>query len=138
MNGRRQLREQAEDLLAGLGSSRAEVAGSLIDLGVRGIPQDSAQCVIARYLAVVLGADRRVTYCEVGQSHLKIVSRNPRRLPLVLLVALPEAVCQFIAAFDDRMYPALVGAPVTRCSRGQEDAGYHQDAGSTAGSTSVP
>jgi hypothetical protein len=110
----RQLKAQVEQLLAGLGNSPGQVAASLCQEGVWGIPNDARSCAVASYLGAVLGADPRVRSLTTGQSLVKVVVDGPVAFlpPAVARVRLPQPVRQFIAAFDQGMFPMLVRVPV--------------------------
>lgn len=99
---RAKLREDVETLLAELGGTAWEVAGSLRSMGVRvGIstPDDSPA---ARYLHAVLGADYRVKQVRVTKR--SVVLRTHRRWRSTMRLRLPSPV---------RVYSGLVCKPTT-------------------------
>ena len=118
MSERTSVRRQAHALLDSLGSTPADVAGSLAGLGVRGVPANSRTCAVAVYLDAVVTADPRVRGVKVCKSEV-LVERNGwwRRS---VVVTLPTAVRQFVTAFDARQFPVLVRpvVPSTRATGG--------------------
>ncbi len=110
MTGNRQLKKQTRELLGGLGSCRAEVAGTLRGVGVRAVPKDPRDCAVAIYLGAVLGADTRIKSLAVQSGDVKVLVEEPKwfHLPNVVRVQLPKAVRQFIEAFDQAVYPDLI------------------------------
>ncbi|HEX4243952.1 MAG TPA: hypothetical protein VHY77_00175 [Acidimicrobiales bacterium] len=124
MGRHRALGEQTAELLAGLGTSRGEVAASLCDAGVWGTRNDPRCCAVASYLGAVLGADPRVRSLTTGQSQVKIiVNGRVRLLPSsVVRVPLPPSVAQFIVAFDRGVYPMLVRGPAGSIPQQSESA----------------
>jgi hypothetical protein len=109
MSNYRQLKLQTRALLADLGRSPDEVARSLEAAGVSGVPMDNRKCAVALYLSALMGADPRVRSVNVGRCSLLIGTAAPPefRPSGRLLVQLPKPVRQFVAAFDDRHYPAV-------------------------------
>jgi hypothetical protein len=106
---RRVLRMQIQALLDGLGPTRSDVAASLHEARVSGIPQDAANCAIAAYLTAVVGADDRVGWVIVRST--RVEARLKRSFGLrrrVVRVTLPKGARQFLSAFDHQMYPDLV------------------------------
>lgn len=124
MGHRGQLRQQTGELLAGLGTSRVEVAGSLCDAGVWGTRNNPSCCAVASYLGAVLGADPRVRSLTTGQSQVKIMVNGRIRFlpPSVVRVPLPLSVRQFIVAFDRGIYPMLVRNPASSSRQASESA----------------
>lgn len=108
MNTNRQLHQQIQDLLLGLGSCRTEVAETLRRLGVRARPKDAQGCAIALYLKAVLGADRRVRSLDVKNSGVTVRIDGSRRWSRSMTIALPEPAREFIVAFDEAVYPDLI------------------------------
>lgn len=102
------VRHQVEELLGGLGDSPGKVAGSLHDAGVRGVPANSRECAVAVYLGAVVSADARIRGVKVCKSEVLVERVGWWRRSVV--VPLPMAVRQFIAAFDSRAYPSLMRA----------------------------
>ncbi|HET9075572.1 MAG TPA: hypothetical protein VFN68_01455 [Acidimicrobiales bacterium] len=88
-----------------MGSSPGEVAGRLADEGVRGIPAEVSECVLARYLQAVIGAEMSVRRVVVKERSVRVY-RAGNRLPA--LVAIPVPVSKFIRAFDAGCYPELI------------------------------
>lgn len=105
MSHEHELKRRALDLLSSLGSSRAAVAGSLLDARVTGTPGNAEHCPIAAYLHAVMGAEPNVRSLMVGTRRL-LVMLEGRRRPLRIM--LPRAVRDFVVAFDTRTYPGLV------------------------------
>jgi hypothetical protein len=111
----RLLTGEIESFLSDLGDNAENVAMSLRNQGVRGQPQDKAQCAIARYLDAVVGADRRVRNISVGTSELSV--SGPHWWSAKLVIEVPSAIQQFIRGFDRYQYPDLV-SPVRSASGG--------------------
>jgi hypothetical protein len=106
----RQLKRHAGGLLAGLGDSADDVAESLQEAGVLGIPANNRSCAVALYLSAVMGSDPHVRSVAVGQCSLVINLVRPGDLRPAgrLQVQLPKAVRRFVAAFDAHQYPTVV------------------------------
>jgi hypothetical protein len=100
------VRQQTAALLQALGATPGEVAHSLAAAGVRGVPANSRECAVAVYLGAVVRADPRVRGVKVCKSEVLVERSGWWRRSVV--VPLPTAVRQFIAAFDARSYPELV------------------------------
>jgi hypothetical protein len=113
MSDLRQLKRQTRELLAGLGASPDEVAGSLEAAGVAGVPRDNGSCAVALYLRACMGADPRIRSVNVGHCSLLLDTASPPeyRPSGRLLVQLPKPVRQFVAAFDARRYPTVMRTP---------------------------
>ncbi len=103
---RRELRAEVKDLLASLGDDPWEIAARLGRTGVRGIPHDPHNCVVARYLSAIVGTDPAVSRVVVSRTDLAL--RRSRRLAVPIRVVLPPALRAFISAFDAYEIPALV------------------------------
>jgi hypothetical protein len=111
MDSRRQLKQQIRDLLADLGGSHREVAACMRRAGIRAVPKNPEGCAIALYLGAVLGADSRMESVSVGSNCLKASTKQSTPFSLfhgTMLIPVPKAVGQFIAAFDEGCYPELV------------------------------
>src|SRR3974390_3045130 len=93
----RVLTGEIESFLSDLGENADDVAASLRNQGVRGQPQDKAQCAIARYLGAVVGAEKRVRNISVGTSELAV--SGPHWWSTKLVIEVPSAIQQFIRAF---------------------------------------
>src|ERR1700679_3365672 len=113
MSDLRQLNRQTRELLAGLGVSPDEAAGSLEGAGVAGGPRDNGSCAIALYLRACMGADPRIRSVNVGHCSLLLDTASPPeyRPSGRLLVQLPKPVRQFVAAFDAPGYPTVMATP---------------------------
>lgn len=109
------VRRQTGELLTALGDTPARVAASLGQAGVRGIPSNSRGCAVAVYLSAVVAADDRVRGVKVCKSEVLVERAGWWRRSVV--VALPTAVRQFIAAFDARSYPELLRPDVVQGPR---------------------
>jgi hypothetical protein len=98
MTGRRQLKRQIQDVLAELGSSRAEAAESLHNSGVHTVPKDPQCCAVAVYLNAVLGADLRVASVLVHSHSVQVLAEGPRwyQLSHLVTVALSPSLRDFI------------------------------------------
>ncbi|MCK4177500.1 hypothetical protein [Aciditerrimonas ferrireducens] len=125
------VRQQTAALLHSLGATPGEVAASLAAAGVRGVPANSRECAVAVYLGAVVSADPRVRGVKVCKSEVLVERSGWWRRSVV--VPLPSAVRQFIAAFDARSYPELVrpGLPAGIPPMGQ-------DGSSTSPSSALP
>jgi hypothetical protein len=117
VTSRRQLTRQIRSLLADLGSTHQEVASTLHRAGIRAVPKQPDNCAVAMYLGAVLGADSRIHSVTVGSNCLKAATKQatPFYFYGTMLIPVPKAVGQFIAAFDEGRYPELV----------REDAATH-------------
>lgn len=121
MSDRRQLKKETHALLAGLGTSPDQVAGSLEAAGVNGVPKNNRSCAIALYLSALMGSDPRVRSIKVGHCSLfiELASASGTRPAGRLQVQLPKPVRHFVAAFDAQSYPAITrlagGNPSTSC-----------------------
>ena len=106
------LKKQTQDLLSGLGNCRTEVAEEMRRLGIRAAPRDPHGCAIAVYLTAVLGADLRVRSLAVESAAVRVRLEGSRRFhwPRFVTVRLPEPVREFIVAFDQALYPAMIRA----------------------------
>lgn len=87
-------------LLAALGDTDQQVAETLEQLGLRGVPQNPCRCPIAAYLnshgvGPVMAAEYEVWAGAAGED---------------FVVPTTEAVGHFITAFDFGMYPELEAA----------------------------
>ncbi len=106
MTTRQALRRSIEGFSSTLGPTPGEVACSLTQLNVRGVPKDSSQCALARCLWAIVGTERSVVNIAVTDRSIH-VKRSPGHLPII--VRLPRAVRTFIRAFDSGYYPELLG-----------------------------
>jgi hypothetical protein len=124
MSDLRQLKKRTNALLAGLGTSADQVARSLGEAGIEGVPRSNRSCAIALYLTAVMGAEPAVRSVTVGPCSLAInlVASDHSRPAGRLLVQLPKPVRQFVAAFDGGQFrvverrraaaaPSPLGAP---------------------------
>jgi hypothetical protein len=102
------LRRSIRQLTQSLGSSPDAVAANLVALHAHGIPSNSSECAIARYLRAIVGTDMAVADLAVSDRRVH-VSRAQRHLPMT--VRLPTAITKFIRAFDGGGYPELVEGP---------------------------
>jgi hypothetical protein len=109
MSDHRQLKKQASALLAELGRDPAEVAESLHEAGVQGVPKDNRACAVALYLTALTGSDPRIRSVAVGHCSLLIDTAAPPDFHPAgwLLVQLPKPVRRFVAAFDAHQYPMI-------------------------------
>jgi hypothetical protein len=105
----RRLKQQTNQLLAGLGGSPDEVAVTLEAAGVHGVPKSNQSCAIALYLTALMGSDCGVRSVAIGPCSLvmEIISPPDGRPAGRLLVQLPKPVRRFVAAFDAQEYPML-------------------------------
>jgi hypothetical protein len=121
VTSRRQLTRQIRSLLSELGSSHQEVAATLHRAGIRAVPKHPDSCAVAMYLGAILGADSRIQSVTVGSNCLKAatMSATPFYFYGTMLIPVPKAVGQFIAAFDEGLYPELVREDATIDQGGQ-------------------
>lgn len=110
MSDLRRLKKQTNGLLAELGRSSEEVAASLHEVGIEGVPKSNRSCAIALYLQAVMGGEPEVRAVVVGPCSLVIQLIGPRdgRPGGRLLVQLPKPVRRFVAAFDAGQFPGMV------------------------------
>jgi hypothetical protein len=110
MGDLRQIKKRAGSLLEGLGRSPDEVAASLQEAGVQGVPRSNSSCAVALYTAALLRADPRIRSVAVGPCTLVLtLTRDDGVRPGGrLVVQLPKAVRGFVAGFDARAYPDVV------------------------------
>jgi len=113
------IREQARQLLRGLGEDADRVASALGTEGVRGKPHNPRGCAVAVYVGAVVAADPRVYSVSVDNARLHIRTRPRWARPIG--VRLPPAVRQFIVAFDAGKFPALTMTGPARRSEGPMD-----------------
>ncbi len=109
------VRRQTAELLGTLGDTPSRVAATLAAAGVRGTPANSRECAIAVYLDAVVRADSRVRGVKVCKSEVLVERTGWWRRSVV--VPLPTAVRQFIAAFDARTFPELLRPEPARTRR---------------------
>jgi hypothetical protein len=109
MSDLRQLKKRTNELLAGLGTSADQVARSLGEAGIEGVPRSNRSCAIALYLTAVMGGEPAVRSVTVGPCSLAInlVAPDHSRPAGRLLVQLPKPVRQFVAAFDGGQFPVV-------------------------------
>lgn len=109
MSDHRQLKKQVSALLAGLGRDADEVAESLEEAGVKGVPKSNRTCAIALYLNAAIGADPRIRSVAVGHCSLLVDLAAPPdfRHAGRLAVQLPKPVRRFVTAFDAQHYPKI-------------------------------
>lgn len=105
LGGRRALRHAVAGLIDGLGPTPDDIAGSLAEQGVRGIPGNKEGCALACFLRAVVGADPAAV--EVAVQRRTVVIRTSRWRPSVR-IPLPTQAKVFVDAFDARFYPNLV------------------------------
>ena len=110
MSHHRQLKKETGALLAALGQTPDQVAASLEQVGIAGVPRSNRGCAVALYLNAVLGTEPSVRGITVGHCSLLIDLVQPadRRPAGRLLIQLPKPVRRFVAAFDARQYPGVV------------------------------
>ena len=110
MGDLRRIRKRAGALLDGLGRDPGEVAASLREVGVQGVPRSNSSCAVALYAGALLEADPRIRSVAVGPCTLvlTLISGDGTRPGGSLVVQLPKAVRGFVAAFDARAYPEVI------------------------------
>jgi len=101
-------------LLAELGTTESDVSRSLSEAGVAGHRGDPRDCVVARYLNAVVGAEPDINSVSVGRS---VVWMSRRGLRPAVRVSIPAPVRQFIMAFDAGVHPELEGRYRSRARR---------------------
>lgn len=102
---RRAAAEEARAVLGSLQGGPAEIAGTMARQGVTGVPRNTRGCAVARYLNANLGGHAWVHSVTVGAD--RVLLRPTRRWERGVSLALPEAVREFIAAFDRGEFPDL-------------------------------
>lgn len=105
-------------MLAELGGTPADVARSLGDLGVHGVPADVHQCALAAYLHAVVGGDRHVKALNVWSDRIRITFGRFVGQPCE--VPLSSCLREFIDRFDGLCYPDLVRKPASAIAAGSE------------------
>ncbi len=115
MGDLRQIKRRAGALLEGLGRDPDEVAASLRDVGVQGVPRSNSSCAVALYAAALLEVDPRIRTVAVGPCTLVLTLTrvDGTRPGGRLVVQLPKAVRGFVAGFDARAYPEVIRAEPT-------------------------
>lgn len=114
MGDLRQIRKRAGALLDSLGRDPDEVAASLHEAGVQGVPRSNSSCAIALYTAALLRADPRIRSVAVGPCTMVLtLTRDDGARPGgKLVVQLPKAVRGFVAGFDAQAYPEVIRGAV--------------------------
>jgi hypothetical protein len=110
LGGRRAMRHNVAGLIDGLGPTPDDIAGSLVDQGVQGVPGNKERCALACFLRAVVGSDPEAT--EVAVQRRTVVVSTSRWRPSIR-VPLPTPAKVFVDAFDARFYPNLVAQDVT-------------------------
>jgi hypothetical protein len=109
MGDLRQIKKRAGALLDGLGRDPDQVADSLLQAGVQGVPRSNSSCAIALYTAALLRADPRIRSVAVGPCTLVLsLAKEDTRPGGTLVVQLPKAVRGFVAGFDAQQYPGVI------------------------------
>jgi hypothetical protein len=108
------LRLSTLGLLDGLGDTVSRIAESLRNQGVTGEPSSSRDCVVARYLDAVIGADPAVDRVIVLRERVEV--RMRKRLQPRVFVRTPPPIENFIRAFDANAFPELLTRDVTPTS----------------------
>jgi len=110
MGDLRQIKKRAGALLDGLGRDPDEVADSLREVGVLGVPRSNSSCAIAVFTRALLQADPRIRSVAVGPCTLVLTLAAPdgTRPGGRLTVQLPKAVRGFVAGFDAQRYPEVI------------------------------
>ena len=83
-----------------LGDSSKQIAKSLLDMGIKGIPESMDSCPIANYL-------KRLRYKDVSVDIDYIDLETRSKIPFSLN-ELPKACAKFIADFDNEKYKNLI------------------------------
>ena len=114
MGDLRQIKKRAGSLLDGLGRNPDEVAASLEEAGVQGVPRSNSSCAVALYTAALLRADPRIRSVAVGPCTLvlTLTREDGVRPGGRLVVQLPKAVRGFVSGFDTQAYPEVVRGTV--------------------------
>lgn len=110
MGDLRRIKKRAGALLDGLGRDPDEVAASLRDVGVQGVPRSNSSCAVALYASALLETDPRIRSVAVGPCTLvlTLTRQDGARPGGRLVVQLPKAVRGFVAGFDARAYPEVI------------------------------
>ena len=114
MTTRQALRRSIEGFSGTLGPLPGQVASSLTQLNVRGVPKTQANAHFRVVCGRSWGAERSVVNVAVTDRSIH-VKRSPGHLPII--VRLPRAVRTFILAFDSGCYPELVGSQDSQVPR---------------------
>ncbi|HVC67170.1 MAG TPA: hypothetical protein VND44_06205 [Acidimicrobiales bacterium] len=132
MGDLRRIKKRAGALLDGLGRDPDEVAASLRDVGVQGVPRSNSSCAVALYASALLETDPRIRSVAVGPCTLvlTLTRQDGARPGGRLVVQLPKAVRGFVAGFDARAYPEVIrGALPTAPSTPATGPGSRPDPG---------
>ncbi|WP_433078965.1 hypothetical protein ACQP1P_38825 [Dactylosporangium sp. CA-052675] len=102
--------EGVERALTALGRTSGAVAGRMAALGIRGQLDNDCDCPIGRYLPAVVPGLERVS---VGSTEAFVSGWEHDDLGFTvhfgpMHISLPEAVTDFIEAFDAERYPELI------------------------------
>ena len=100
------LSREVRRLLESLGRTRSEVAATLTAAGVRAAPRDPRRTPVSLYVCAVIGADPNVKSVTVNERSVLVELRAWWRS--AVSVDLPFAVREFMIAFNQRCYPALL------------------------------
>ena len=120
----RDIKRRVGTLLDGLGRDPDEVAGTLEEAGVHGVPRSNSSCAIALYTAAVLKADPRIRSVAVGPCTLELTLVHPDGRPGGrLVVQLPKPVRGFVDGFDAGHYPRVLRLQTTGAPGPSELAG---------------
>jgi hypothetical protein len=127
---RRRIRKEATLLVRSLGQTSDQVAHSLTEAGVRGIPSDPFECALALYLSAILPAHPGIEEIAVGTTKKKKI--GPSKLIIrqgslprwTIKIRLTPVIRQFLADFDSCRYVELLAEkPLASLSRsGRADA----------------
>ncbi len=111
---RRRIRKEADQLLQSLGQTSDQVARSLTDAGVRGIPSSAFDCALALYLSAILPAHAGIEEIAVGTTKKrriapsKLIIRQGSLPRWTIQVGLTPAIAQFLIDFDACRYVELL------------------------------
>lgn len=94
--------DAAAQLLAGLGSTPAQIAENLAAQGVTGTVNRPCGCPISTFLAAHGAVEPMVTKTYI------CVRADDSRIPVPYWVDLPAAVRDFITLFDQGVFPQLI------------------------------
>lgn len=97
--------------------------------GARGIPAEVSECVMARYLQAVIGAEMSVRRVVVKERSIRLY-RTGYRLPVY--ATLPVSISKFIRAFDAGCYPELIDGRAVRERAVRPTPGVQAPAGAGA------
>lgn len=97
--------------LTDLGDTADDVAATLRDAAIKGRRSNAVQCPVARYLARRVAEHASSTQARVNvhdDATVLVATSSAHSEDLIVSVALPDPVLDFIRDFDEGAYPDLI------------------------------